>query len=156
MKEKLNLKNLLLALSLLLVAVSFTSCSTGGDDEEFNYPEDEPSATGLCGEKWVLDKILGTQEEIEYLSYLFTLDGRGVTEEKKDGKVITTRFTWKSYNIGSTSHMLVLDGSAVTYYVVSEGKLRFSPGGGTVLEFIPESQYVDPDNGSDDGEDPEK
>lgn len=155
MKEKLNLKNLLLALSLLLVAVSFTSCSTGGDDE-FNYPEDEPSATGLCGEKWVLNNILGSQEEIEYLSYLFNLDGRGVTEEKKDGKVVTKRFTWKSYKVGTTTHMLVLDDNVSTYYVVSEGKLRFSPGGGTVLEFIPESQYVDPDNGSDDGEDPGK
>ena len=144
MKEKLNLKNLLLTFSLLFVALSFTSCATGGNDTEFNYPEDEPATTGLCGEKWILSNVLGTQEEIEYLSYLFTLDGRGVTEEKKEGKV------------GATTHMLVLDNNASTYYVVSEGKLRFSPGTGAVLEFVPESQYVDPDNGSDDGEDPEK
>ena len=156
MKEKLNLKNLLLTFSLLFVALSFTSCATGGNDTEFNYPEDEPATTGLCGEKWILSNVLGTQEEIEYLSYLFTLDGRGVTEEKKEGKVVTTRFTWKSYKVGTTTHMLVLDNNASTYYVVSEGKLRFSPGTGAVLEFVPESQYVDPDNGSDGGEDPKK
>lgn len=158
MKEKLNMKNLLLALSMLFVAVSFTSCSTGGDDAEFNYPEDEPAATGLCGEKWILSNLIGTTEEIEYLAYTFDIYGRGVAEEKKDGEIVTTKFTWKSYNIGSTSHMLVLDGNAITYYVVTDNKLRLSPGTGTVLEFVPESQYVDPDNGNDDegGEETEK
>lgn len=154
MNKKLNLRNLLMAISLLFGAISFTACDTGSDSS-FDYPEDEPVATGLCGEKWVLQNIIGSSEELFYLSYVFDIQGRGICEEEKNGQIETTKFSWKSYNTGQTLHMLVLNENAVTYYTVADNKLRLNPGAGYIFEFVPESQYVDPDN-KDDNEETEK
>ena len=152
MKEKLNFKNLFMIVAMLFATVSFTSCATGSEESE--YPEDDPATTGLCGIKWVLQSATGGDSS--YSAYYFDYTKRGYSEIKNDeGEIERTNFTWVSYNTGSTTHILTINiGGAeyYTYYVVSGNTLRITSGSG-VLEYVPEDQYISPDDNGETSED---
>ncbi len=147
MKKILNLKSVILAFSMLFVAIAFNSCATGGS--EFDYPLDDPATTGLCGTKWVLQSVMGG-ENVEYSSYVFNLDNTGYSEEKteNDTEITRNQFTWKSYNLGANSmHMLsiTMEGSKYemsTFYVVTGTSLRLNNGQGGIFTFVPE-EFID-------------
>ena len=143
MKKILNLKSVILAFSMLIVAITFNSCATGGS--EYDYPLDEAASTGLCGVKWVLQSTMG-DEQVAYSSYVFNLDGTGYSEEKEaaEDELKRSKFTWKSYNLGTGSmHMLSikLESSKFemsTFYAVSGQTLRLNNGQGGIFTFVPE------------------
>ncbi len=138
MKKEFNFRNLLVVIAILLATVSFTACNS---DNDMDYPEDLPAATGLCGEKWVLKSISSASpsDTVQYLAYTFYLNGNGICEEAKGDKIESFKFSWKSYNMGAATHMLILNDNMLTYYIVTDNTLRFSSGQGGVLEFVPES-----------------
>lgn len=141
MEKILNLKKSILAIIMVAVAMVFNSCATGGSTD-YDYPLDAPATTGLCGTKWVLVSATG-QTELDYASYIFNLDGTGVHEYTKENKSIaTSTFTWKSYNIGTSSmHMLVIvidKTEMMTYYSVSGEVLRLNNGSGAIFTYYPE------------------
>lgn len=145
MKTIMNLKKSLLAIATIIATIAFSACATGG--EEFDYPEDNPASTGLCGVKWVLKSVSGG-ETTNYSAYYFELNGTGYSEEKATEEDELTRklFTWKSYNIGSSSmHMLTirLEGSKYdlsTYYNVTGETLRLNDTQGGIYTYVPEDQ----------------
>ncbi len=147
MKKILNIKNSVLAFTLMVMTMMFGACATGGN--EYDLPLDEASATGLCGVKWVMHSVTGG-ERVEYSAYVFNLDGTGSSYEQvsAEDELKTSGFTWKSYNTSSISgstamHMLVIKlngskGEMSTYYKVVGNTLRLNNGQGGVFTYMPE------------------
>lgn len=148
MKQKLTLKNVFILAMMLLASASFTSCNNGSSSSGFDsYEKQDPTTTGLCGTKWVLQNVIGIAEKVTYDTYIFNATGNGLHEYTEDGEVKQISFTWESYDTGKTRRLLMLNiggGQSYTYYnISSDNRLYFTSDNTIVYEYAPETDISD-------------